>query len=209
VGWSAAGRCSGGAHPDDEGAILRMIRAGQVQAYASLVTRYQDRVFNTCWRICGNLEDARDLTQEAFLRALERISTFRGESGFYTWIFRVAVNLALSHRRRERRNPVVSLDGLSSPEGDPAAARRGVDPSDGRDPESNAARGDAQRVLIEALNALEPDARAVVVLRDMEGFDYEAIAEVLEIPTGTVKSRLSRARAVLREAIRPHLSAGE
>ncbi|MDO8631840.1 MAG: sigma-70 family RNA polymerase sigma factor, partial [Phycisphaerales bacterium] len=87
----------------DDRELVRRVKSGQTEAYGELVRRYQDRVFNTCWRICGHLEDARDLTQEAFLKAFESLDAFRQESGFYTWIFRVAVNLSLSHRRSAGR----------------------------------------------------------------------------------------------------------
>src|SRR3989304_4475993 len=85
-----------------DGELVERVQRGQTEAYGELVRRYQDRVFNACWRICGHLEDARDLTQEAFLKAFEGLGSFRQQSGFYTWIFRVAVNLSLSPRRHVR-----------------------------------------------------------------------------------------------------------
>ena len=90
--------------------LIEKVKAGQTEAYGELVRKYQDRVFNTCWRICGHLEDARDLTQEAFLKTFDNLASFRHQSGFYTWVYRVAVNLAISHRRSAKRRQTVSLD---------------------------------------------------------------------------------------------------
>lgn len=188
----------------DDGELVAQVKRGETQAYGELVRRYQDRIFNTCWRICGHLEDARDLTQDAFLKAFEGLSKFRGESGFYTWVFRVAVNLALTHRRRGRTRRVVSLDSAtegSAGNSDPVASAMHEPLNDG----SAGAASDAElhSALGHALHGLEDEQRAVVVLRDMEGFNYEQIAAILQIPEGTVKSRLFRGRMALREAIEP------
>lgn len=186
--------------------LIEKVKAGEAEAYGKLVEKYQDRVFNACWRICGHLEDARDITQEAFLKAFEGLPTFRQQSGFFTWIFRIAVNLALSHRRKEKNRKAVSLESLT-PVGAQAddliecqRQRRDKGPMD------SMADAELQRRLVQALHGLEEDHRAVVVLRDMEEFDYREIAEILDIPPGTVKSRLHRARLALREAISPFLS---
>ncbi len=187
----------------EDARLIETIRGGQLEAYADLVRKYQDRVFNTCWRICGNLEDARDLTQEAFLKAFESLETFRRQSGFYTWIYRVAVNLALSHRRSAKRRQTLSFDHGADVDGTQAEglAKRIASGSED-DPAQSASTVELQRAAVRALQALDDDHRAVVVLRDIEGFDYREISEVLQIPPGTVKSRLHRARATLAEAIR-------
>ncbi len=190
--------------PDAE--LVAKVQGGETQAYAELVRRYQDRIFNTCWRICGHLEDARDLTQEAFLKAFEGLAEFRGQSGFYTWVFRVAVNLALTHRRRGRHRQTYSFDAIADSAGTQAEAlaeraqgQAGADPSDGPSlAERHAAVG-------RALQSLDDEQRAVVVLRDIEEFSYEQIGVILQIPPGTVKSRLFRARLALRQAIEPLL----
>jgi RNA polymerase sigma-70 factor (ECF subfamily) len=193
----------------EDAQLIEKINAGQTEAYGDLVRKYQDRVFNTCWRICGNLEDARDLTQEAFLKAFESLDTFRRQSGFYTWIYRVAVNLALSHRRSARRRQVLSLDRGAGVEGTQAEnlAKRVASGSQD-DPARLASATEQQGAVVRALQALDDDHRAVVVLRDIEGFDYREISEVLQIPPGTVKSRLHRARMTLADAIRPSGTSG-
>lgn len=182
--------------------LIDRINAGETDAYAVLVRKYQDRVFNTCWRISGHLEDARDLTQDAFLKAFERLKDFRQQSGFYTWVFRIAVNLALTHRRTAARRRTVSLDDAFGATGTQAESLAHRVAGSGDDPARAVGDAEMHAVATKALMALDDDARAVVVLRDIEGFGYDEIAEILEIPRGTVKSRLHRARLALCQAVR-------
>jgi len=193
---------------NEEWEILKRVREGQAEAFGTLILQYQDRVFNTCWRICGNLEDARDLTQEAFLKAYERLDTFKQESGFYTWLFRIAVNLAISLRRSSTRRRQVPFDvvaeGTQADALSQSAARAGDRHAAG--PANDSA---LQGLVVRALHELEEDYRAVVVLRDIEGFGYREIGEILDIPPGTVRSRLHRAREALRKAVEPALRSME
>ncbi len=196
-----------GLDPLEDAQLIKRIQAGQTEAYGELVHKYQDRVFNACWRICGHLEDARDVTQEAFLKAFEGLSDFRRESGFYTWIFRIAVNLALTHRRDTARRHVVSLDqasGVASGQARTLARRAAHHPNE--DPADSAGAAELHGCVARAVQELEDEYRAVIVLRDIEGLDYRTVAEILGIPPGTVKSRLHRARMTLCEAIRPALA---
>ena len=191
----------------EDGALVARVKQGQTEAYGELVRRYQDRVFNACWRICGQLEDARDLTQEAFLKAFEGLGDFRQQSGFYTWIFRIAVNLSLSHRRSVHRRRTVSLDAASAGTGTQAESlvQRVRSESDD-DPTRGPDEAELHAAVARALQTLDGDHRAVIVLRDIEGFDYQEIATILQVPSGTVKSRLFRARIALQQAIDPALS---
>ena len=186
----------------DESLVLAC-QGGDASAFGRLVTRYQDRLYNLILRMVANCEDARELTQDAFLHALQAIGKFRGNSSFYTWLFRIAVNGALSHRRRSARAAVMSLQELRE--------STGIEP-DLRAPEpaapsAAAAAGDRElnRLVCEALETLAPDARAVVVLKDIEGCDYEQIAAILRIPVGTVKSRLHRARLELKDRLEKYV----
>jgi len=183
--------------PEDDRALVEQVKAGQTQSYGELVRRYQDRIFNTCWRICGHLEDARDLTQEAFLKAFENLDGYRQESGFYTWIFRVATNLAISHRRSagRRRALLDGQAGLARSQADALVRRM---ESEGEVPQES---GDESGRIAAMLQTLDDEHRAVVILRDIEGFDYQEIASILGVPAGTVKSRLHRARMTLRDAL--------
>ncbi len=202
--WGSAETAPAGGRRVEEAAWIRRMQAGDLSPFADLVRRYQDQVYNTCWRICGNVEDAHDVAQDAFLKALDSIGDFHGRSAFYTWLFRIAVNLAISQRRRSRQRMMLSLDGSGGSRTDADAnARLSEYVADERldPPEKPGERRELQRVLAAALDGLDDDYRTVVVLRDIEGFDYDEIAAVLSVPRGTVKSRLHRARQALRQAL--------
>lgn len=185
--------------------LIERCQRGQTAAYGELVRRYQDRVFNVCWRMCGNRADAEDLTQDAFVKALKAIDRFDGRSAFYTWLFRIAVNLVISERRKKSRGRTVSLDSPGKDRnGEPArswADERLV--SGEGDPDDRILREERRALVADALAALEEDHRVVVVLRDLESLDYHQIADILSLPIGTVKSRLHRARLALRERLSP------
>jgi RNA polymerase sigma-70 factor (ECF subfamily) len=175
----------------EDHSLIDACRAGQTEAYGVLVRRYQDRLYPTVLRLTGSAEDAQDLLQETFLRAFQKLGHFHGESSFYTWVYRIAVNLALSGRRRR---PSARLARVG--DGDPVADARGSDPS------APLERAERDRLIQEALNAIAADHRAVVVLKEFDGLRYEEIAGVLGIPVGTVRSRLHRARCELRDRLR-------
>ncbi len=190
--------------PFEDVELIEQIKGGNTEAYGILVRKYQDRVFNACWRICGHQDDALDLTQEAFLKAFDKLSDFEHRSGFYTWIFRIAVNMALSHRRNTKRRNVQSLDQLEHAGATQASElAREMDRRVADDPSLAAGKEELHRDVARALHTLDDEHRAVIVLRDIEGFDYKEIAEILSVPPGTVKSRLHRARLAIKDAIRP------
>jgi len=186
--------------------LIERVKAGNTESFGRLVEKYQDRVFNACWRICGHLEDARDITQDAFLKAFENISLFRQCSGFYTWVFRIAVNMSLSHCRKAKTRRAVSIDQRYEGVGGQAEelVKRIQDVSV-PDPAEGTSDSELRGRAAGALQSLDSDQRAVVVLRDIEGLNYAEIAEVLQIPPGTVKSRVHRARMALRSALSPAL----
>jgi RNA polymerase sigma-70 factor, ECF subfamily len=192
-------------------ALVEQTQQGDMAAFGRLVTKYQDRVYNTCWRLCGNVEDARDLTQDAFLRALQAIDRFQGKAGFYTWLFRIAVNLAISHRRKGRHAVQLSLhdsDGTRLIDSQAAGLVRRIGPR-GMDPSVTMETREAHRVLLRVLEEMDDEFRTVLVLRDVESFDYHEIGEILDVPPGTVKSRLHRARMALREKLAPWMDRGD
>ena len=182
----------------DDKSLVQACRSGQTEAFGVLVRRYQDRLYPTILRLLGSPEDAQDVLQDSFVRAFEKLDQFHGESSFYTWIYRIAVNLALSeyrrhrHRGRDRWADPVSLSLAAEP----------VDVSPETDPAIALERVERELIVQTALNELGPEHRAVVVLKDFDGRRYEEIASLLEIPIGTVRSRLHRARSELRERLR-------
>lgn len=184
--------------PDDiVDALVARARQGDLQAFNSLVARFQDGVYGLTLRMLGSSQPAEDATQEAFIRAWQRIETFRGGS-FRSWLFTIAANQARDELRRRGRRPAQSLDQARD---DPD--RADLDPSgDEPSPEAEAERKEMRAALEAALRTLPDDWREVVVLADIHGMDYREVAEATGLQLGTVKSRLSRARARLREVIR-------
>jgi RNA polymerase sigma-70 factor (ECF subfamily) len=144
----------------------------------------------------GSAEDAGDITQDAFVQAFVKLDTFRGRSAFYTWLYRIAFNLAMSRARRERKT--ASLDGMKS--------TAGSEPVDGRPaPEANLEQREQVEMIHSALAELSTEYRTILVLREIDGCRYEEIAEILDLPVGTVRSRLFRARLALRDQLSPRL----
>jgi RNA polymerase sigma-70 factor (ECF subfamily) len=167
--------------------------AGRPSAFGDLVLRYQDRLYNTLVHVTGSVDDARDLVQEAFVQALVKLSSFQRGSAFYTWLYRIALNLAISRRRR--RKPTVSVDEIRNASGDEPVGRDDA-PADRIEREERAAQVQA------ALARLSEEHRSVLVLREIDGYCYEEIAEMLDVPVGTIRSRLHRARLMLRDELK-------
>jgi RNA polymerase sigma-70 factor (ECF subfamily) len=176
-------------HPDDN-RLITACRSGKTEAFGVLVSRYQDRLYPTVFRLTGCAEDALDLLQEAFLRAYQKLDHFNGESSFYTWVYRIAVNLALSDLRKRRPAVGGSLT-IDPPD------RRGAD-----EPSASLERAEREERIQQALGALAPDHRTIVVMKEFDDLRYDEIGAMLGIPVGTVRSRLHRARCELRERLR-------
>ena len=198
---------------DREAAMLLKAGKGDRSAYGQIVVLYQDRLFNALLRMVGEPEEARELTQETFTRGLEKIATFRGEASPYTWLFRIGMNLAISNLRRSQRVRVYSLDGV--PRGGNGELRREdqatalvdrVASAKGDTPPQAAERKERNQIVLDALGRLDGEYRAVLIMRDVEGFDYQQMADVLGLPLGTLKSRLFRARVALRDELGAYLA---
>lgn len=186
----------------EEGVLIDRCRAGDGTAYTALIERYQERVFNTCLRMCGRREDAEDFTQEAFIRALQSLDRFDGRARFYTWLFRIAVNVVLTARRKQMRSRTYSIDSGFTENGE--KEQSGWTPaSTETPPDGNLMADERQRLVLAALAELDDDHRCVLVLREMESLGYDEIAEILDLPAGTVKSRIHRARLALRDKLAP------
>jgi RNA polymerase sigma-70 factor (ECF subfamily) len=183
---------------DDHRLIAECLR-GNSAAFGVLVRRYQDRLYNTVFRLVGNAEDAQDVVQEAFLNAYQSLEGFKGDSLFFTWLYRIAVNSAISFKRKRR--VVIPIDAARG--GEPGVPQ-GVEPPDPSElsrPGHALEQQEQERRIQRALSRLSPEHRAVLILKDMEGQKYEAMAEVLQVPIGTIRSRLHRARLELRELL--------
>lgn len=188
-----------------EAALIARLKAGEMAAFDELVAEYQPLVYALAWRILNDVEDARDATQEAFLKIYRHFPKFRGEASLKTWICRIAINQARSTERwwrRRRRNETTSIDAQSIL-GDEDDFRPGDKLASAcATPESETLSREKYRHLEFALLQLKKDFRIAVVLRDIEGLSYEEIAYVTEISVGTVKSRIARGRETLRELLR-------
>ena len=181
--------------------LISRCRSGDMTAFGALVEKYQHRLFNAVLRMVYNFDDAQELTQEAFVRALKGLKKFRGQAGFYTWLFRIGFNLCINYRRKQQPVSFSTFRSQSETGGRQADGLLEMADSESAQPTRQVQLSEEHRRVLDALQQLVPDARAVVVLRDIEELDYAEIATILEIPTGTVKSRLFRARMALRKQL--------
>ena len=191
------------ARPTAEALFIDRLRQGDSAAFEKLVDERSGEIYGLLYRLTENREEARDLTQETFLRAFQSIASFRGDSDLRTWIYRIAINQARNRWRwwrRRRREATVSID---APEigGGRLGLVASLKASTTRDPEQDALLSERERALKKALSSLKRVYREAVVLRDIEGFAYEEIAATLDISVGTVKSRLARGRQELRRRL--------
>ena len=170
--------------------IIRRCVGGEKEAFNTLVTKYGKRVFNLSYRLVGNRETAEDLAQDIFLRAYEKLAKFRGKSSFYTWLYRVGVNLWKSKYAGSRTFLGFSLSEETNQLQDPSPS-----------PQEKVMKNEEREIVQEAIGQLSPVYRVVIVLRDMEGKNYKEIAKILNVPQGTVKSRIARSRENLRNIL--------
>ena len=175
--------------------LVEATLSGNRNAFGELVERYQDRLFNTLTRVLGSRDDASEVLQDAFVQAYTKLGSFRGSSQFYTWIYRVALNMACSFRRRNSlRRDEQSVEQLRE--------LSGTEPVDNSlQPEQSLVRSEQAEIVQAALLGISDEHRQILVLREMEDCSYETIAEILDLPVGTVRSRLFRARLQLKERL--------
>ena len=172
--------------------LVEAALAGDRDAFGNLVTRYQDRLFNSLLRMVGSHEDAADAVQDAFVQAYTKLDSYRGAAQFYTWLYRIAMNVALSRQRRRR--PMASIDHAKETVGEEP-----LDAAEG--PEDVVLSQERVKHVQSALAGLGDEHKRILVLRAIEGFAYEEIADILDLPVGTVRSRIFRARVQLKEKL--------
>lgn len=190
------------ARPQIEAQFIERLKRGDAAAFEVLVNERSGEIYGLLYRLTESSEEARDLTQETFLRAFQSIGHFRGESDLRTWIYRIAINQARNRWRwwrRRRRDATVSIDAPQA-NGQPSLIGT-LKADNGSNPEKDALAHERERALRKALSTLKRVYREAVVLRDIEGFAYEEIAVALDINVGTVKSRLARGRQELRRKL--------
>ncbi len=199
---SAALAVTAESRPGAETQFIERLKRGEAAAFEMLVAERSSEIYGLLYRLTENSEEARDLTQETFLRAFQSIHNFRGDADLRTWIYRIAINQARNRWRwwrRRRRDVTVSIDAPTGSLGQPLAATLRAD--SGTDPERRTLAHEREVALRAALQTLGNSYRETVILRDIEGFSYEEVAATLGISVGTVKSRLSRGREELRRKL--------
>jgi RNA polymerase sigma-70 factor (ECF subfamily) len=192
-------------HADNEATLVAEARAGRPEAFTELVNRYQRHIYRLALNITHNREDAEDVLQESFLKAYSHLHQFQGNSRFYTWLVRIAVNEALMKLRKRHADKSVSVDDVVETDDD-LMPREIVEWRD--TPEQRYAKVELQDILNEAIEGLEPAFRTVFVLRDVEDFSTEETAQLLNLSVPAVKSRLLRARLKLRHRLNKYFQRG-
>ena len=181
--------------------IIERVKGGEKEAYALLVLKYQQRVINLISRFVKNHSDALDVSQETFIKAYRALPNFRGESAFYTWLYRIAVNTAKNHLTVQSRKITKSdydVAEIEQIEGNMSLTEQTT-------PESLLAKDELQETILKTIENLPEDLKSAIMLREIEGLSYEEIAQVMECPVGTVRSRIFRAREMIDSKIKPLL----
>ena len=196
---------------DADALLVERVKRGDVRAFEMLVVKYQRRVERLIGRMARDVDLVQDIAQESFIRAYRALPQFRGESAFYTWLYRIAVNTAKKALMDMKRDPLVLESSRSSGEEGEETSRAENELTDGETPEALLASKEIAAAVNAAIAALSEDLRQAITLREIEGLSYEEIAEMMNCPIGTVRSRIFRAREAIATRLRPLLDtrAGE
>ncbi len=191
---------------DADALLVQRAQRGDQRAFEMLVVKYQRRVERLIGRMVRDVDLVQDIAQEAFIRAYRALPQFRGDSAFYTWLYRIAVNTAKKMLLDLKRDPLVTEAALAgADDDDDETSRRKNEPSDGETPEALLASKEIAAAVNAAIEALSEDLRQAITLREIEGLSYEEIADMMNSPIGTVRSRIFRAREAIATRLRPLL----
>lgn len=191
--------------PDADAPLIDRVKQGDVKAFEMLVVKYQRRIERLIGRMVRDVDLVPDIAQETFIRAYRAIPQFRGESAFYTWLYRIAVNTAKKALGELKRDLLVTDASRASHDDEDETSRTENELTDGETPESLLASKEVAMTVNAAINALSEDLRQAITLREIEGLSYEEIAELMNCPIGTVRSRIFRAREAIALRLRPLL----
>ena len=191
--------------PDADAPLIARVKEGDVKAFEMLVVKYQRRIERLIGRMVRDVDLGPDIAQETFIRAYRAIPQFRGESAFYTWLYRIAVNTAKKFLMELKRDPLVTESARASRDEDDDSSRVENELSDGETPDAVLASKQIAAAVNFAIEALSDDLRQAITLREIEGLTYEEIAELMNCPIGTVRSRIFRAREAIALRLRPLL----
>ncbi len=194
---------------DADALLVDRAKRGEVSAFEMLVVKYQRRIERLVSRMVRDADLVQDIAQETFIRAYRALPQFRGDSAFYTWLYRIAVNTAKKALVERKRDPLINESSLVSTDDGEEPSRVENELSDGSTPESLLASKEIAATVNAAIDALSEDLRQAIVLREIEGLSYEEIADVMNCPIGTVRSRIFRAREAIASKLRPLLGTRE
>lgn len=194
---------------DADAALVERVKRGDTRAFEMLVVKYQRRIERLIGRMVRDTDLVPDIAQETFIRAYRALPQFRGESAFYTWLYRIAVNTAKKALVELKRDPLVSETALASRDEEDETSRVENELSDGETPDALLASKEIAAAVNASIEALSEDLRQAVTLREIEGLSYEEIAQVMNCPIGTVRSRIFRAREAIAARLRPLLDTRE
>jgi RNA polymerase sigma-70 factor (ECF subfamily) len=190
---------------DSDVLLVERVKRGDVKAFEMLVVKYQRRIERLIGRMVRDVDLVQDIAQESFIRAYRALPQFRGESAFYTWLYRIAVNTAKKALMDMKRDPLVLESSRNTGEDGEETSRAENELSDGETPEALLAGKEVAAAVNTAIEALSEDLRQAITLREIEGLSYEEIADVMNCPIGTVRSRIFRAREAIATRLRPML----
>ncbi len=195
--------------PDADAPLVERVKQGDVKAFEMLVVKYQRRIERLVGRMVRDVDLVPDIAQETFIRAYRALPQFRGDSAFYTWLYRIAVNTAKKALMELKRDPLVTESARAGRDDDDDSPRIENEPSDSATPEALLASKQIAAAVNFAVEALSEDLRQAITLREIDGLSYEEIAEIMNCPIGTVRSRIFRAREAIAARLRPMLDTRE
>jgi RNA polymerase sigma-70 factor, ECF subfamily len=194
---------------DADAPLIERVKQGDMRAFEMLVVKYQRRIERLIGRMVRDVDLVPDIAQETFIRAYRAIPQFRGDSAFYTWLYRIAVNTAKKALVDLKRDPIVTESARATRDDDDETSRVESELSDGETPDAMLASKEIASAVNAAIEALSEDLRQAITLREIEGLSYEEIADVMNCPIGTVRSRIFRAREAIAQRLRPLLDTRE
>lgn len=191
---------------DDDSALVARCVAGEERAFQTLVERHQRRVFTIAFGVLRNRDDAMDVVQDAFVKVYRHLPSFKGQSRFTTWLYRIVMNLCIDKKRRQTREAQVAYDDARAHDADGALARPSLASIHIDGPDRAYDRRELREQMERTLDTLSPSHREILVMREVEGLSYEDLSEALDIPKGTVMSRLFHARKRFQQVFREQLA---
>lgn len=185
----------------EEKQLIHNAKNGDVEAFEIIIEKYQQQIFNIAFRMMGNYDDASDSAQNAIIKIFKNLKNFEGKSKLSTWIYRIVTNTCLDELRKKSRQNIISINQSHD---DKNLGKEIQIEDKGNSPQDHVEKNEMQKVILNALEKMSPDHKAVIVLRDIKGLSYEEIARIVECNEGTVKSRINRARKSLKKALEHH-----